>query len=78
MACSGDRVNRNQQALTSLLKDIEVAVFDVSAAISYGPIRLVTRDRKRDVLDKLIAAHAVALDVVLVTNNEADFLGIRI
>jgi tRNA(fMet)-specific endonuclease VapC len=61
--------------LTGLLEDIEVVAFDVSAAISYGPIRLATRDRNRDALDKLIAAHAVALDVVLVTNNEADFIG---
>ena len=30
-------------------------------------------ERKRDALDKLIAAHATALNVVLVTNNEADF-----
>jgi tRNA(fMet)-specific endonuclease VapC len=74
-ACSGDHAEHNQQALKGLLEDIEVAAFDVSAAISYGPIRLATRDRKRDALDKLIAAHAVALDVVLVTNNEANFIG---
>jgi len=42
---------------------------------------MATRDRKRDALDKLIAAHAVALDVALVTNDEADFAdypGLRI
>jgi tRNA(fMet)-specific endonuclease VapC len=32
-----------------------------------------TGGRPRDALDKLIAAHATALDVVLVTNNQADF-----
>ncbi len=42
-------------------------------ATAYGPIRMATRDRKKDQLDKLIAAHAVALDVTLVTNNEGDF-----
>lgn len=36
---------------------------------------LATRDRKRDALDKLIAAHAVCLDAALVTNCEADFVG---
>ena len=40
---------------------------------AYGPARFATRERKRDALDKLIAAHATALNVVLVTNNEADF-----
>lgn len=30
--------------------------------------------RKKDHLDKLIAAHAVSLDVALVTNNERDFV----
>ena len=30
--------------------------------------------RMGDALDKLIASHAVALDVALVTNNEADFV----
>ncbi|NBY71276.1 MAG: VapC toxin family PIN domain ribonuclease, partial [Betaproteobacteria bacterium] len=32
------------------------------------------KDRNRDALDKLIASHAVALGVTLVTNNEADFV----
>ncbi len=30
-------------------------------------------ERKKDQLDKLIAAHSLALGVVLVTNNERDF-----
>lgn len=29
--------------------------------------------RRRDLLDKLIAAHAIALEVILVTNNPGDF-----
>lgn len=75
VACSGSKAARNRKALAALLEDIAVAPFDLKAAGAYGPIRLATRDRKRDALDKLIAAHAVALDVVLVTNNEADFVG---
>lgn len=73
--CSGDSSAHNQAALARLLEDIEVAPFDAAAAISYGPIRHSSRDRKRDALDKLIAAHAVALGVTLVTNNEVDFTG---
>ena len=59
--------------LMALVADIPVVPFDAAAATAYGPIREATRTRKKDQLDKLIAAHAVALDVCLVTNNERDF-----
>lgn len=64
---------RERDNLASLIEDIPVQPFDSVAAIAYGPIRLATRDSRRDHLDKLIAAHAVALGVALVTNNEKDF-----
>lgn len=73
VTCSGGKEAQNRMALDLLLEDIAVAPFDSWAARAYGPIRLSTRDRKRDALDKLIAAHAVALEVALITNNEADF-----
>ncbi len=59
--------------LAALIEDIEVAPFDQAAGLAYGPIRTATRESKKDHLDKLIAAHAVALNVVLVTNNLKDF-----
>ena len=65
---------RERRNLVALVEDIQVAPFDASAATAYGPIREATRERKKDQLDKLIATHAVALDVSLVTNNERDFL----
>lgn len=34
---------------------------------------LAVRDRRRDAMDRLIAAHALSVGVTLVTNNEADF-----
>jgi tRNA(fMet)-specific endonuclease VapC len=64
---------REQLNLANLIADIHVAPFDGAAAVAYGPIRLATRDSKKDHLDKLIAAHAVALKVTLVTNNLKDF-----
>ncbi|WP_175927064.1 type II toxin-antitoxin system VapC family toxin [Burkholderia cepacia] len=64
---------RERRNLADLIEDIPVAPFDAAAAQAYGPVREATRERKRDHLDKLIAAHAVSLDVVLVTNNERDF-----
>ncbi len=76
IACSGLAAQTaNRSALDSLLEDIMVAPFEAHAARAYGPIRAATKDRKRDALDKLIASHAVALGVPLVTNNEADFAG---
>ena len=64
---------RERANLASLSEDIPVAPFDAAAAVAYGPIRLATRESRKDHLDKLIAAHAVALGVALVTNNEKDF-----
>lgn len=72
--CSGESKPQNRQALDQLLEDIHVTAFDARSAAAYGPIRLATKDKKRDALDKLIAAHAVASGVVLVTNNESDFV----
>ena len=65
---SRERVN-----LASLVQDIVVAPFDSAAALAYGPIRLATRESKKDHLDKLIAAHAVSLGVIVVTNKVSDF-----
>jgi len=75
IACSSPAVQAaNRMALESFLEDIMVAFFDAQAAKAYGLIRAAYKDRNRDALDKLIASHAVALGVTLVTNNEADFV----
>ena len=75
VACSGTARGRNQDALDLLLEQLPVVAFDGQAARTYGPLRAASRERNRDALDKLIAAHALALGVTLVTNNEADFRG---
>lgn len=64
---------REAKNLSSLVEDIPVASFDELAASMYGPIRLATRESKKDHLDKLIAAHSKALSVTLVTSNLKDF-----
>ncbi|WP_338861629.1 type II toxin-antitoxin system VapC family toxin (plasmid) [Mycetohabitans rhizoxinica] len=72
---------RERRNLAALIEDIPVASFDAAAATAYGPVRKATSERKKDAFDKLIAAHAIALDVILVTNNERDFAsypGIRL
>jgi tRNA(fMet)-specific endonuclease VapC len=55
------------------LSEVPVAPFDGDSARVYGLVRLASRERRRDALDKLIAAHALALDLTLVTNNPRDF-----
>jgi tRNA(fMet)-specific endonuclease VapC len=64
---------REAKNLSSLIEDIPVMPFDQVAGAAYGPIRLATRESKKDHLDKLIAAHAKALSVTVVTNNLKDF-----
>ena len=71
----GDTRARNEAALNQLIARIPVLPFDERAAVSYGVLRAAVRERRRDALDRLIAAHAASLDLTLVTNNEADFLG---
>ena len=66
---------RERRNLAALIEDIPVVPFDAAAGAAYGPLREATRERKKDHLDKLIAAHAAALGVVLVTNNERDSAG---
>jgi len=74
IACSPpDTQAINQLALEGLLEDLVVAPFDKLAARAYGPVRLANKVRQRDALDKLIASHAIAMNVTLVTNNEAYF-----
>ena len=70
--CSADP-SRERVNLASLVQDIVVVPFDSAAALAYGPIRLATRESKKDHLDKLIAAHAVSLGAIVVTNNVSDF-----
>lgn len=65
----------DEQVLRLLISKIPVMSFDGDAAIAYGVLRAAVAERRRDALDRLIAAHAVSLGLVLVTNNEADFFG---
>lgn len=62
-----------ERALTRLQSFIPVVPFDNDAAVSYGVLAAAVRDRRRDALDRLIAAHALSLSLTLVTNDEADF-----
>ena len=73
VADSGSDQQRNREALDRFLAEVSVAPFDRLGALAYGPGRLHTRERRRDGLDKLIAAHALALGAILITNTPSDF-----
>jgi len=64
---------QNERALHFLARDILVLPFDEAAAEHYGMMRAALRERRRDALDRLIAAHAASLGLTLITNNESDF-----
>lgn len=61
------------RVLRNFIKEVPVLPFDEHSAEEFGRLWAAVPDRRRDALDRLIAAHAVAQDLVLITNNEADF-----
>jgi tRNA(fMet)-specific endonuclease VapC len=69
--------NREQDelVLSLLVTRIPVLPFSESDAESFGVVRAAVRDRNRNAMDRLIAAHAVNSGAILVTDNEADFIG---
>jgi len=66
---------RNVEALSEFLTPIEVLPFGESATQAYGSIRALLEQQGKIIgsMDLLIAAHAISLDAVLVTNNVKEF-----
>lgn len=66
---------RNRAALEKFLAPLEIVAFDTDAWWRYGDVRAELERRGQPIgsLDTLIAAHALALDTTLVTNNMAEF-----
>lgn len=65
----------DERILGLLTQRIPILPFEESGAVAFGVLRAALRDRRRDALDRLIAAHAISIGAILVTNNEADFAG---
>lgn len=59
---------RGRTAFNRFLAKFPVVAFDETAARAFARVSF-----RRGKLDRLIAAHALALDIVLITNNERDF-----
>jgi tRNA(fMet)-specific endonuclease VapC len=66
---------KNEQALKEFLIPLVVADFDAEAAEVYGQVRSDLEKKGTPIgsLDTLIGAHALSLDLTLVTNNLREF-----
>jgi tRNA(fMet)-specific endonuclease VapC len=74
----GARLNpseRNRRAVERALQSLVIAPFDRAAAEVYGEVRsfLQRRGTLIGAHDMLIAAHAIALDIPLASNNLREF-----
>ena len=69
------RPARNRTALEQFVSPLEVASFDRHATTAYGKLRAVLEKKGQPIgsMDLLIAAHAISLDVRLITHNVKEF-----
>lgn len=56
------------ETLQAFVEEVPVLAFDYKAAMAYAQLPF-----KRASFDRLIAAHAVSQDLIVVTGNEKDF-----
>ena len=66
---------RNRRALEMFLAPLEILPFDERAVWVYGDLRADLEKRGQGIgsLDTMIAAHALSLEALLVTNNTREF-----
>ena len=72
---NSSKPNLNRMSLMLFLSGITIMAFDAEAAFEYGDIRQNLKSRGMIISgnDMLIAAHARALNLVLVTHNTREF-----
>lgn len=73
------KVAQNRMALAQFVAPLEIVEYDSRAAQCYGRLRSVLEREGQPIgpLDQLIAAHALALDCTLVTNNKREFVRVE-
>ena len=74
-AYNSEQTQKNIKAIESFLMPFEIVDYDYIASMEYGKIR-ANLEKKGQVIgnmDMQIAGHALALDLVLVTNNTREF-----
>ena len=66
---------KNQVALDEFILPLEVAAFEHTAALFYGGLRTTLEEQGTPIgpLDTMIGAHALSLNLTLVTNNTKEF-----
>jgi len=74
-AQKSSQVEQNMSALEQFLLPIEIADFDMHASVLYGLVRASLEQAGNMIgsMDLLIGAHALSLDLILVTNNTGEF-----
>lgn len=70
-----NRLIQNQQALDQFLLPLNTVNFSLETSLAYGKIRADLERAGTPIgpLDTLIAAHALALNLTIVTNNVREF-----
>jgi len=73
--CNSSSVDKNRNKLIAFLSIVDVLSFDGAAAAEYGSINadLKKQGTPIGIIDTLIAAHAKAEGLTLVTNNTREF-----
>lgn len=66
---------KNQAALDEFIVSLEVVSFDENAALVYGNLRAMLEKQGTPIgsLDTMIGAHALSLNLTIVTNNTKEF-----
>jgi len=74
-AFKSEHTEKNLKAIESFLMPFEIVDYDFTASVEYGKIRAYLEKKGKVIgnMDMQIAGHALALDLVLVTNNTKEF-----
>jgi len=74
-AFKSEHREKNLKAIESFLMPFDIVDYDFMASVEYGKIRAYLEKKGQDIgnMDMQIAGHALALDLVLVTNNTREF-----
>jgi len=74
-AFKSEDTEKNLKAIESFLMPFEIVDYDFTASVEYGKVRAYLEKKGRVIgnMEMQIAGHALALDLVLVTNNTKEF-----
>jgi len=78
-AAKSRRKRLNHDLLDTLARDVRCAEFDLDGARAYGDLRAALERRGNPLgpYDMMIAAHAVSLGLIMVTDNERGFRRVK-